>query len=351
MNQLEVRLLTKSFDSFQIVLKSIDFTVNKGEFLVVLGPSGCGKTTLLRIIAGLEKPDSGRIFIGGKDVTDSEPRQRDIAMVFQNYALYPHMTVYENLAFALKIRKTPKHKLKDIVESTAKLLGLSDYLHKKPKQLSGGQRQRVALGRAISRRPALFLFDEPLSNLDAELRLRMRSEILSLHNNIKGTFLYVTHDQIEAMSLADRIMIINKGLQIGPERPRLLYDYPPDTFTAEFLGNPGMNLLKGFTDESGNYIKIGNAQPFPHEKTLPTNNEIIYGFRPEDCQISQTGQIPIEVIGFEDTGKEYIIELSGPDNSKIFCLTEKKYNLGTKLYLKINKARFFDPKTSKALTS
>jgi multiple sugar transport system ATP-binding protein len=261
------------------------------------------------------------------------------------------MTVYENLTFALKIRKIPKYKLKDIVESTAKLLGLSDYLYKKPKQLSGGQRQRVALGRAISRKPALFLFDEPLSNLDAELRLRMRSEILSLHRRIEGTSLYVTHDQIEAMSLADRIMIINKGLQIGPEKPRLLYDHPPDTFTAEFLGNPGMNLLKCTTDENGNCLRIGNAQPFPHGEILPPNTEIIYGFRPEDCQIAQTGQIPVEVIGFEDTGKEYIAELSGPDNIKIFCLTEKKHSPGSRLHLKINKARFFNPETLKALTT
>lgn len=351
MNQLEVRSLTKSFDGSQPVLESINFSVTRGEFLVVLGPSGCGKTTLLRIIAGLEKPDSGRVFIAGKDVTDIESKQRNIAMVFQNYALYPHMTVYENLAFALKIRKIPKRQQKDMVQSTAKLLGLSNYLYKKPKHLSGGQRQRVALGRAIIRNPALFLFDEPLSNLDAELRSRMRSEILSLHRRIGGTSLYVTHDQVEAMSLADRIMIINQGIQIGPEKPRALYDFPPDTFTAEFLGNPGMNLLEGVTDESGNYIKISDSPPFSPGKRLPPNTKIIYGFRPEDCHIVQTGHIPVEVVGFEDAGKEYIIEFSGPDNSKLFCLAEKKYSPGSKLHLKVNKVRFFNPETLKALST
>jgi len=251
MIQLGIKSIDKSFEQSCKVLDSISFTADQSEFLVILGPSGCGKTTLLRIIAGLEKSDSGKIYIAGRDVTETESKDRDVAMVFQNYALYPHMSVYENLAFALKIRKLAKDQIDNKVKTTANLLGLIDYLNRKPRQLSGGQRQRVALGRAIVRNPSLFLFDEPLSNLDAELRSQMRFELLALHRKIGATSIYVTHDQIEAMSLADNIVILNNGRQIGPAKPRELYDNPPDTFVAGFLGNPGMNLLKAATDATG----------------------------------------------------------------------------------------------------
>jgi len=349
MCQLQLESLSKSFDSTQSVLNSISFSVTKGEFLVVLGASGCGKTTLLRIISGLEKPDSGQVFIAGRNVTSIEPKDRDVAMVFQNYALYPHMTVYDNLAFALKIRKLPKNQLNEKVEAAALLLGLSDYLHRKPKQLSGGQRQRVALGRAIIRNPSLFLFDEPLSNLDAKLRSKMRFELLAIHRKIEATSLYVTHDQVEAMSLADRIIILNQGKQIGPEKPRNLYDNPPDTFVAGFLGNPGMNLLEGVTGDDGKTINISNAPPFTFGFRYYPGTKIVFGFRPEHCRLAQTGQIPVEVIGIEDAGKEYIIELAGPKNSKLICLSENMYSCGERYYLDVKKASFFDHSTGKAL--
>ncbi|MCD6160820.1 MAG: ABC transporter ATP-binding protein [candidate division Zixibacteria bacterium] len=351
MCQLKIESLSKSFDSSQAVLSSIDFSVAKGEFLVILGASGCGKTTLLRIISGLEKPDAGRVYIAGTDVTHLEPKDRDIAMVFQSYALYPHMTVYDNLAFALKIRKFPKNILDKKVNDTAKLLGLDKYLYRKPKQLSGGQRQRVALGRAIIREPSLFLFDEPLSNLDAKLRSRMRSELLMLHRQVGGTSIFVTHDQVEAMSLADRIIILNEGNQIGPEKPRILYDNPPDTFTAGFLGNPGMNLIAAEVDKSGKHILIEDIQSFLSGLELPAHAKIIFGFRPEDCWLGDNGQIPVKIAGIEDTGKEFIIELSGPGESKLHCLSANKYPYQKKYYLNIKKASLFNFDTGKLLNS
>lgn len=351
MNQLTVQALNKSFDDSVKVLNSVDFAIGKGDFLVVLGPSGCGKTTLLRIISGLEAADSGQIYIAGKDVTKIEPKYRDVAMVFQNYALYPHMTVFENLAFALKIRKLPKAALSDKVNQTADILGLTKYLYRKPKQLSGGQRQRVALGRAIVRNPALFLFDEPLSNLDAELRSQMRLELLSLHRKIGATSLFVTHDQVEAMSLADKIIILNNGRQIGPERPRELYDDPPDTFVAGFLGSPGMNLLKAVTSDEGTSANIGEGIFILADRKLPPNRPVIIGFRPEACRPDQQGVIPALVTGYEDSGKEYIIELAGPDGQRIFCLSKIRYNIGESLRLLAEKFHYFDGDTGTAIRS
>jgi ABC-type sugar transport system ATPase subunit len=341
MIQLNIEAIDKSFEQSQKILDSISFSANQGEFLVILGPSGCGKTTLLRIISGLEKPDLGEIHIAGKNVTETEPKDRDVAMVFQNYALYPHMSVYENLAFALKIRKLSKDQIDEKVRFTANLIGLIGYLDRKPKQLSGGQRQRVALGRAIVRNPSLFLFDEPLSNLDAELRSQMRFELLSLHRKIGATSIYVTHDQIEAMSLADNIVILNEGHQTGPAKPRELYDNPPDTFVAGFLGNPGMNMLEATTDNTGRMLKIGDAPEFASSMDLQANCKLIYGFRPENCVLDTNGQIPVEIIGAEDTGKEFIIELKGPSNSRVFCLSKSKHSRGDKLWLKIGQTRFF----------
>jgi multiple sugar transport system ATP-binding protein len=272
-----------------------------------------------------------------------------VAMVFQNYALYPHMTVFENLAFALKIRDIAKDEIRSRVESAAALLDLSDHLQKKPAHLSGGQRQRVALGRAIIRKPALFLLDEPLSNLDAELRMRMRSELLAIHRRIAGTSLYVTHDQVEAMSLADKIVILNKGQQIGPENPRTLYDNPPDTFTASFLGNPGMNLLEGTIDSTGKRVVLSDAIIINIAGEELPGKEIIYGFRPEKCKLANSGQIPVEAIGYEDAGKEYIIELTGPKGARIFCLSDKKPSVGEHLFLTADTAYLFDRKTSQSI--
>ncbi|MCQ2368465.1 MAG: ABC transporter ATP-binding protein [Kiritimatiellae bacterium] len=227
-----------------------DLTVKDGEFLILVGPSGCGKSTSLRMVAGLETPTSGRILIGGKDVTNLPPKDRDIAMVFQNYALYPHMTVEENMAFALKLRGFKKEEIRRRVDNAAEALGLKEYLKRLPKALSGGQRQRVALGRAIVRDPAVFLFDEPLSNLDAKMRVEMRSEIIRLHQKLGATMIYVTHDQTEAMTMGERIVVMSEGKiqQVAP--PMELYDNPKNPFVASFIGTPPMNLFpKGVLGE------------------------------------------------------------------------------------------------------
>ncbi len=220
-----------------------NLTVADGEFLVLVGPSGCGKSTSLRMVAGLETPTSGRIFIGEKDVTNLPPKDRDIAMVFQNYALYPHMTVKENLSFALKLRGFPKKEIEDRVARAAETLGLNDYLKRLPKALSGGQRQRVALGRAIVREPAVFLFDEPLSNLDAKMRVEMRSEIIRLHHRLKATMIYVTHDQTEAMTMGERIVVMDAGRIQQIAEPMEIYNRPANPFVAGFIGTPPMNLI------------------------------------------------------------------------------------------------------------
>lgn len=247
-----------------------DFTldVRDGEFLVLVGPSGCGKSTSLRMVAGLELPTSGRICIGGKDVTNLPPKARDIAMVFQNYALYPHMTVKENLSFALKLRKMPKPEIARRVSAAAETLGLTDYLNRLPKALSGGQRQRVALGRAIVREPAVFLFDEPLSNLDAKMRVEMRAEIIRLHQRLGATMIYVTHDQTEAMTMGERIVVMNKGRiqQVAP--PLEVYEHPANPFVAGFIGTPPMNLFP-----------VGSLDPAR-----------IVGLRPEHLTVRKLGE-------------------------------------------------------------
>ncbi len=351
MKQLEVKSLSKSFNGAAAVLNEIDFQLNSGEFLVILGPSGCGKTTLLRIIAGLESADIGQVFIKGRDVTEVEPKNRDVAMVFQNYALYPHMTVFDNLSFALKVRKLSKPEIKDKVTRTAAMLGLEPYLERKPKQLSGGQRQRVALGRAIVRNPALFLFDEPLSNLDAELRSQMRFELLSLHRRLRATSVYVTHDQIEAMSLADKIIILNKGNKIGPSAPRELYDNPPDTFVAGFLGNPGMNLISGAIGESSKSVKLDSDVILPIESGIQAGSPIVFGFRPEHCRPSPEGILPGEVEGIEDSGKEYILKLKGPNNTRYYCMSQVKAEIGDTISLSIDMFYLFDQRNNKLISA
>ena len=244
---VQLRHIRKSFGETHVV-RGVDVEVADGEFLVLVGASGCGKSTLLRMVAGLENPTEGRIFIGGRDVTDVRPRDRDIAMVFQSYALYPHMTVRENMAFGLRVRGAPDSEVVRAVDDAADALELTPLLDRYPRQLSGGQRQRVAMGRAIVRRPRVFLFDEPLSNLDASLRTQMRVELKKLHQKLGVTMIYVTHDQIEAMTLADRILLLQGGRvqQLGP--PRELYDWPANRYTASFLGSPGMNFLPARLD-------------------------------------------------------------------------------------------------------
>jgi multiple sugar transport system ATP-binding protein len=256
----------------------LDLTVNDGEFLVLVGPSGCGKSTSLRMVAGLEPVDSGRIHIGERDVTDADPKDRDIAMVFQNYALYPHMTVAQNLAFALKVGRTPRAAIRDRVRDAARLLDLESYLDRKPKDLSGGQRQRVAMGRAIVRRPQVFLMDEPLSNLDAKLRVQTRNQIAALQRRLGTTTVYVTHDQVEAMTMGDRVAVLNDGAlqQCGP--PRELYREPVNVFVAGFIGSPAMNLISlPITDGS---VALGDWDiPVPRGIDGP---DVVVGIRPED---------------------------------------------------------------------
>jgi len=249
---VELKNVSKVYDNKVKVVSDVTLTINDSEFVVLVGPSGCGKSTTLRMIAGLEEISEGEIYIDNKLINDVSPKDRDIAMVFQNYALYPHMTVYENMAFGLKLRKYNKEEIKQRVADAAKILDLEEYLERKPKALSGGQRQRVAVGRAIVRKPKVFLFDEPLSNLDAKLRVQMRTEISKLHHQLDATMIYVTHDQTEAMTMGDRIVVMKDGFVQQVDTPMHLYNNPQNKFVAGFIGSPAMNFIEGkITDSDG----------------------------------------------------------------------------------------------------
>ena len=296
MATVDLKSITKVYDGNVQAVKNANFTVQDKEFVVLVGPSGCGKTTTLRMIAGLEDITGGELYIDGKLVNDVPPKDRDIAMVFQNYALYPHMTVYDNMAFGLKIRKFAKEEIKSRVDTAAKILDIEELLDRKPKALSGGQRQRVAVGRAIVRQPKVFLFDEPLSNLDAKLRVQMRAEISSLHNRLAATMVYVTHDQVEAMTMGDRIVVMRDGIiqQIGD--PLTLYNNPVNRFVAGFIGSPPMNFMAVKVVEEGGKIMIdeGNFKiPVEGPKidlVRPyVGKELIFGARPEDLQYNAGG--------------------------------------------------------------
>jgi multiple sugar transport system ATP-binding protein len=302
---------------------SLNLEIGDGEFLVLVGPSGCGKSTSLRMLAGLEDVDSGAIFIDQRDVTNLPPKSRDIAMVFQNYALYPHMTVYENMAFALKLRKTPKAQIDAAVKSAAKLLQLEEYLNRKPKALSGGQRQRVAMGRAIVRKPQVFLMDEPLSNLDAKLRVQTRSQIATLQAQLGTTTVYVTHDQIEAMTMGHRVAVLLDGILQQVDTPRALYDHPGNVFVAGFIGSPAMNIKTVPLTESGADFS-GMVLPLTREQVAAAragegSGTVTVGFRPEDSDlVSQSeGGMPILVDLVEELGSDaYVyghVSLSGAD--------------------------------------
>jgi len=284
MANVSVKNVEKIYPNGFHAIKGASLEIQPGEFIVLVGPSGCGKSTLLRTIAGLEEASSGEISIGGRVVNDIDPADRNIAMVFQNYALYPHMTVYKNMAYGLKNRKMPKDQIDTKVQKAALMLGLMDHLDRKPSQLSGGQRQRVAMGRAIVRNPDLFLFDEPLSNLDAKLRSQMRIEIRKLQRELKVTSIYVTHDQVEAMTMADRIVVLNRGKieQIGT--PAEIYNNPASIFVASFMGAPPMNLLEGVADGGQITLPGIGGMPMPHNLSGPVS----VGIRPENAVI--TGQ-------------------------------------------------------------
>ena len=290
------------------VIRGVDVAIADGEFCVLVGPSGCGKSTLLRMIAGLEEISEGEIAIGSRVVNNVRPKERDIAMVFQNYALYPHMTVRDNMSFALKLAKRGSADIAQRVARAGEILGLTPYLDRYPRQLSGGQRQRVAMGRAIVRDPQVFLFDEPLSNLDAKLRVQMRTEIKELHQRLRTTSIYVTHDQIEAMTMADRIVVMRDGLVEQSGDPLALYDTPANTFVAGFIGSPAMNLVPGVArlDTGVPAVEFagGVRLPMPACARLTEGQPVLYGMRPEHCSVASGEGLPAEVVVVEPTGAD-----------------------------------------------
>ena len=318
MEKLSVKNLTKIFDGSIVAVDDFNLSVKEGEFVVLLGPSGCGKSTILRIIAGLERPDSGEIILEGKRINDLSPKDRDVAMVFQEYALYPHMTVFDNLSFPLKMRKLPKAEIQKQVHGAAEILGLKDLLARKPRSLSGGQRQRVALGRAVVRDPKLFLFDEPLSNLDAKLRQQMRAEISKLHRRLRATTLYVTHDQQEAMTLGDKVAILKEGRLRQMGTPLELYRHPAEVFVGEFIGNPGMNFLTARVEGSGE-LRVASSQFSPPGNISRvfrnyTDRELLLGIRPEDISLSASAAEALNVEGeidlVEELGNETVVRVN-----------------------------------------
>jgi multiple sugar transport system ATP-binding protein len=289
----------KHYGSFQ-ALKNVSVDIADGEFVILVGPSGCGKTTLLRMIAGLEDITDGEIEIGDRVVNDLPPKERDIAMVFQNYALYPHMSVAQNMGFSLKLKGVSKREIVETVGRAADILGLQDLLDRYPRQLSGGQRQRVAMGRAIVRDPKVFLFDEPLSNLDAKLRVQMRAEIKELHQRLKTTIIYVTHDQIEAMTMADKIVVMRDGVIEQAGSPLDLYDHPVNTFVAGFIGSPSMNFIEGSVTPEGFRTADGVLLPLAVRPEQATT----YGVRPEHLHVDPENGIPAVVVVVEPMGSE-----------------------------------------------
>ncbi len=346
-------------------IDDVSFTVRDKEFMVIVGPSGCGKSTLLRMIAGLEDITEGTLSIDGKIINDISPGDRDIAMVFQNYALYPHMTVYDNMAFGLKIKNYNKQEIKERVLETAQLLEIEDELYRKPKTLSGGQRQRVAIGRAIIRRPKVFLFDEPLSNLDAKLRSQMRIELQRLHREINATMIYVTHDQTEAMTLGNRIAVLNKGNLMQLDTPMHLYSKPANKFVAGFIGSPAMNFIKGILKKMGNefYLEIGSGcmislgRELPEIITQQIEKEIQIGIRPENI-ILQTGSFaetpscPIDVMAFENMGNEQLIYLSPCGQKIIVRRTSEEVlqiGIGVSIWFKTDEVIYIDSSSEKII--
>jgi len=304
--------VSKTFPGGTEAVRHINLLAEDREFLVLVGPSGCGKSTVLRMVAGLEAPTSGHIHIGERRVNDIAPKDRDVAMVFQSYALYPHMTVRENLAFGLKLRKLPRDEIRRRVDNAATLLGLTPYLDRKPRALSGGQRQRVALGRAIVREPAVFLFDEPLSNLDAALRSQTRTEIVNLHRRLQATMIYVTHDQVEAMTMADRIAVMNEGALVQVARPMDLYHQPASRFVASFIGSPSMNFFDG-SIEDGTFHMPGFTLPLAGrlEKARGFQGPVVLGLRPEHITMANGKPDAVEARALivEPMGNEILLHL------------------------------------------
>jgi len=355
MAEISLHGVTKTFGKTEVIHPT-DVTIDDGEFVVMVGPSGCGKSTLLRMIAGLETTTSGEVRIAGKRVNEVEPKDRNIAMVFQNYALYPHMSVYDNMAYGLKIRKLAKDDIEKRVQRAAKILELGPYLQRKPRELSGGQRQRVAMGRAIVREPAAFLFDEPLSNLDAKLRVQMRLEIQKLHRELRTTSVYVTHDQVEAMTLANRMIVINAGVveQIGA--PLEVYDNPASLFVAGFIGSPSMNFMPGRRVGDGIDVGEGLVIPLPPEARAGAREQVTVGVRPEHFAAG-AGSGPVfrlHVDTVESLGADSLLH-AGFNGTLLVVRIEghSTPKAGTSLDVSIlpGKAYFFDTGTGKRLSA
>ena len=355
MASVAIRDVRKAFGATNVI-HGVDISIGDGEFVVLVGPSGCGKSTLLRMIAGLENITAGEIRIGERVVNHVPPKERDVAMVFQNYALYPHMTVADNMAFSMKLRGAPKNEIDERVNRAAAILGLSQLLQRFPRQLSGGQRQRVAMGRAIVRDPQVFLFDEPLSNLDAKLRVQMRTEIKELHQRLKTTTIYVTHDQIEAMTMADKIVVMHDGLveQIGA--PLDLYDRPDNLFVAGFIGSPAMNMLNGHIRANGSVAFEGPAGVKFALGTAPSGSDgrpAVFGVRPEHFALADDGaEAEVQVV--EPTGSELqvVAKLGGSDIIAVFR-ERHQFKPGDKIRLKPDPrlVHLFDEQSGKRMTS
>jgi multiple sugar transport system ATP-binding protein len=376
MAQIELQHVTKEFAGGVKAVDDVTLTIGDGEFMVLVGPSGCGKSTLLRAIAGLEEVSAGVISIGGRDVTDLPPRSRDVAMVFQTYALYPHMSVRQNLAYGLKVRRTAKAEIERRVSEVAGLLGLSELLDRKPAQLSGGQRQRVAMGRAIVREPKAFLMDEPLSNLDAKLRVGMRASLSQLHARLGVTTVYVTHDQVEAMTLGQRVAVLRDGRILQVDEPQRLYQEPRDLFVAAFIGSPTMNLVEAGID--GDEAVFGQFRVPLDRGRRPPQDRFVLGLRPEsfeDAEFSRddlpTVEVTVEVV--EEIGSDTYVffqvdaprvsaeALAGTDDDRLIAEERARFaarvdprtraSVGAPLRLAIDPARFhfFDPRTGASL--
>lgn len=369
MSEIVLKDVTKTYDKRNTVIQNLDLRIEDGSFTVLVGPSGCGKSTILRMIAGLEPLTAGEMLIDGKVVNEVKPGDRDIAMVFQNYALYPHMTVFDNMAFGLKLRKTPKDEIKRRVEEAARILDISHLLDRKPKALSGGQRQRVALGRAIVRDPKVFLLDEPLSNLDAKLRAQMRTEIAKLHKRLGTTFIYVTHDQTEAMTMADRIVVMKDGFIQQVDTPQNLYDSPTNVFVAGFIGSPQMNFIDAkLVEKDGKYVvEFGNnfSVEVLASKAKGTNiadfvgKEVVLGIRPENLSDEEmvlsnakSGVIECTVEVTEMMGSETYLYLNCDGNQMIARVepnSTAKAGDKIKIALDVNRVHIFDKETEKVI--
>lgn len=365
MSSVTYKNVVKKFGDLTII-KNLNIEVKDQEFLVLVGPSGCGKTTALRLLAGLEEITDGEIIIGDRVVNDVAPKDRDIAMVFQSYALYPHLSVYDNMAFGLKLRKTPKDEIKRRVGEAAEILGITDLLQRKPRQLSGGQRQRVAVGRAIVREPKVFLFDEPLSNLDAKLRVQMRAEISKLHQRLQTTFIYVTHDQTEAMTMASRIAVINKGNLQQLDTPQNLYDFPNNLFVAGFIGSPAMNFFPAKLSVSGDKVTVDAGDfkvQIPAKHAAPykgmDGKSIVFGIRPENIHDPEFA--PSNINGEKVTSKVDVTELMGNETllylvsgkntfvARVDPRSKLRVSNSTEMIFDMDKFHIFDANTEEAI--